>query len=266
MIGMGASGILIDRFGYTPFFLLLGGLVLVMGLIGSAFVHDQAPVREHSGVIRAVADVLRPSGMAAHKDLFLVFTTMLVFFTGVQISQPYEVIYLNHTLGISKSVVGLITAAVAPVLILLAIPIGMLTDRGHGFKVAAVGYLVAALGFVGFSFSTGLVALTAFAVAKSVGFLLVIVLGAWHRDLLPPDQRGAFQGVRLIFMVMLPMIIGPVIGSALIQTLGHPVTIDGTGGMSPPRAIYWASAAVVAASLIPVWLLHRRASEPELGR
>lgn len=40
MIGMGASGFLIDRFGYTPFFLTLGGLVLVMGLVGSALLHD----------------------------------------------------------------------------------------------------------------------------------------------------------------------------------------------------------------------------------
>lgn len=260
MIGMGVSGVVIDRFGYTPFFLVLGGLVLAMGLLGGALVKDAPrPVTElRGGVWRAVADVLSPTEVRRHPELYLVFVTMLVFFTGVQISQPYEVIYLNHTVGISKSLVGLITAMVAPVLILFAIPVGMLTDRGRGFAVAFTGYAVAAIGFLGFSLSSSVVALTVFALMKSVGFLMVIVLGAWHRDLLPERQRGAYQGVRLIFMVMLPMILGPVIGSVITQAWGAEVTIDGRVGLTPPPAVYWASGVVVACSLIPVALLRRR--------
>ena len=243
-----------------PFFLVLGGLVLAMGLLGGALVREAAPVVETpaGSLGRAVADVLRPSTIRANAELYLVFATMLVFFTGVQISQPYEVIYLNHTVGLSKSLVGLITAMVAPVLILFAVPVGLLTDRGRGFTVAAVGYSVAAVGFVGFAFSSSVPALTLFAVLKSVGFLMVIVLGAWHRDLLPVGQRGAYQGVRLIFMVMLPMIVGPAIGSWITQTWGSPVLIDGREGLAPPSAIYWASGAVVAAALVPIAALRRR--------
>lgn len=260
LIGMGVSGVVIDRFGYTPFFLVLGGLVLAMGLLGGALVREAAPVVETpaGSLGRAVADVLRPSTIRANAELYLVFATMLVFFTGVQISQPYEVIYLNHTVGLSKSLVGLITAMVAPVLILFAVPVGLLTDRGRGFTVAVVGYSVAAVGFVGFAFSSSVPALTLFAVLKSVGFLMVIVLGAWHRDLLPVGQRGAYQGVRLIFMVMLPMIVGPAIGSWITQTWGSPVLIDGREGLAPPSAIYWASGAVVAAALVPIAALRRR--------
>lgn len=196
MIGMGVSGVVIDQFGYTPFFLVLGGLVLTMGLLGGALVSDAprpVPVAQGS-VWRAVADVLSPTEIRRHPELYLVFITMLVFFTGVQISQPYEVIYLNHTVGISKSLVGLITAMVAPALILFAVPVGLLTDRGRGFAVAFTGYAVAAVGFLGFSFSSGVVALTIFAVLKSVGFLMVIVLGAWHRDLLPEGSARRLPG------------------------------------------------------------------------
>lgn len=152
-----------------PFFLVLGGLVLAMGLLGGALVREAAPVVETpaGSLGRAVADVLRPSTIRANAELYLVFATMLVFFTGVQISQPYEVIYLNHTVGLSKSLVGLITAMVAPVLILFAVPVGLLTDRGRGFTVAVVGYSVAAVGFVGFAFSSSVPALTLFAVLKS---------------------------------------------------------------------------------------------------
>ena len=78
------------------------------------------------------------------------------------------------------------------------------------------------------------------------------------RHLLPPDARGTFQGIRLIFMVLAPMVIGPAIGSALIRVFGRPAMIEGRAGHLPPSLIYLVSALVIAATLVPVWLLHRR--------
>ncbi|MFV0427430.1 MAG: MFS transporter [Beutenbergiaceae bacterium] len=257
MIGMGVSGLVIDRFGYDLFFAALGGLVLTMGLVGSLLLRESPTLRPAptDGVFAQLRRVLAPRAIRSHARLFLVFTTLAIFSIGLQISYPYEVIYLNHTVGLSKGTVGVITALVAPVLLLFALPIGRLTDRGHGFAVALVGYPVAALGFVAFSLTSHVVWLGVFAVLKSIGFLMNIVFLTWHRNLLPPESRGAYQGVRLIFMVLAPMAIGSAIGSLLIQTLGTPATIDGVAGLLPPPHIYWASAAVVAASLIPVAIL-----------
>ncbi len=85
-------------------------------------------------------------------------------------------IYLNNTLGISKADAGVITAMVAPVLLLLALPIGRLTDRGHGFAVAFIGYVVSAIGFTGFSMTSSFFLLAIFGVLKSVGILMTIVM------------------------------------------------------------------------------------------
>ncbi len=263
VIGMGVSGFVIDAFGYTPFFLALGGIVLAMGLIGSWLVADApdlrpAPVTSVWAELRAL---FTRASVKENASLFLVFAALCTFAIGLQISWPYEVIYLNHTLGISKGEAGIITAMVAPVLLLLALPIGRLTDRGHGFAVAVIGYLVAAIGFAGFGLSNSLVWLAIFGALKSVGILMNIVLVAWHRNLLPDDSRGAYQGVRLIFMVLIPMALGSAIGSALIQWLGASAVIDGRAGVTPPNAIYWASAAFALCALVPVWLLRRRATK-----
>lgn len=251
MIGMGASGLLIETFGYTTFFLVLAGVVLVMGLIGGALVRE------------AHRDPVRPTAQPAPRDrgtpdLYLVFAAMALWGIGSQITTPYEVIYLNHTLGIDKPTVGIITAMVAPVLLLFAIPVGKLTDRGHGFTVLAVGFVLSAVGHLGFGESTTVLTLTAFAVVKSVGFLMMIVLMAWHRHLLPVGARGAFQGVRLIFMVLIPMLIGPGIGSLLIRATGEPAVVDGQAGHLPPSEIYLAGATVVLLAIVPVVLLRRR--------
>lgn len=249
MIGMGISGFVIDRFGYVLFFGVLGGLVLLMGLIGGGLLRESPDLKPAP----KAAPLPRPG-----TDLLLVFAGLGLFSIGLQISNPYEVIYLNNTLGITKSQAGVITAMVAPVLLLLALPIGRLTDRGHGFAVAFTGYVISVIGFVGFSMVDSFIWLAVFGVLKSVGILMNIVLIAWHRNLLPADARGAYQGVRLIFMVAVPMVVGSAIGSLLIQTLGERAVINGQPGVLPPPAIYWASAVVVASALLPVAALRRR--------
>ena len=320
MIGMGASGFLIDAFGYTPFFLSLGGIVLVMGLIGGALLREGRtsihpagsgpdvvgrasrgtlgargePPAGRDGVASASSEPLgaRQPGpeclarsgegaqtapsrevyrgttwLKADADLYLVFAAMAIFNTGVQITGPYEVIYLNHTLGIDKGTVGLITAMVAPVLILFAWPIGALTDRGKGYAVLVVGFLTAAAGTALFAMAGSIVGLAVMALVKSVGFLMMIVLMAWHRHLLPAAARGAFQGVRLIFMVLLPMLIGPQVGSLLIRAFGEPSVVDGQAGHLPPALIYLVAAAVVALAIVPVLALRvrRRGVPPGQG-
>lgn len=254
VIGMGVSGFVIDRWGYTLFFLVLGGLVLAMGLVGGSHLQESPDLRPTAtaSVWATLRAVFAPQSIKANANLFLVFVTWCVFSIGLQISWPYEVIYLNNTLGISKSQAGVITAMVAPVLLLLAWPIGRLVDRGHGFAVAATGYIISALGFAGFSMTSHFVVLAGFGVLKSVGILMAIVLGTWHRNLLPEDARGAYQGVRLVFVVLIPMVLGSAMGSLIIETSGGP----------PPPAIYWASAVVVGSALIPVAILRRRLRLP----
>jgi MFS family permease len=47
-----------------------------------------------------------------------------------------------------------------------------------------------------------------------------IVSNSWIKELLPEESRGRFLGVRMIFLVLLPMLIGPRIGSSIIQIYG----------------------------------------------
>lgn len=319
MIGMGLSGFLIEAVGYEPFFLSLGGLVLVMGVAGGLLVREAPPggvadpdrvsdatrrseaveignsqgvggraggvvrpgdgagergvrsgdggrgsdaaggpgVRRGDSVWSRLRRIVRREELSANRELYLVFATIAVASTAVQITMPYEVIYLNNHVGLDKGTVGIITAMVAPALLLLALPVGRLTDRGLGFWAAAIGYVVAALGALGFSLAGDVVMLAVFGVLKSVVFVVVIVLGAWHRNLLPEDERGTYQGVRLIFQVMLPMVIGPFVGSLIIRAVGVPVVLDGQAGFVPPPAIYWASAVVMLLALVPLALLRR---------
>lgn len=263
MLSMGISGFLIDRFGYFVFFLILGLLVLTMGLAGSFMLSegpDLQPAKDSSqkGYFRELVAVFSPETIRENRELYMVFLIMVIAATSFQTVFPYEIIYLNNFLHISKTTAGILTGLIAPVLILFAVPIGILTDRGKGFQVIVAGFILCSAGQFAFSFVSSFALLIVFGVIKSIGYLMMVVLGAWVRNLMPLDARGQFQGVRLIFMVMLPMIIGPAIGSFIIENFGIPTTVNGEAGFVPVPLIYQVSAVISLLPLVPAYFLRKR--------
>jgi len=262
MVGMGVSGLLIDVFGYYTFFLTLGFAVLIMGAVGAALLKespDLAPqsMAKNKGLIDELFLVFSPQNIRQNSSLFLVLLTMTIFMTSQQIVIPYELIYLNNYLGISKTTAGILTTIIAPVTILLALPVGKLCDKGHGLTVLVIGLIIGSTGQLLFSMSTELWMLAVTGVMKSMSFLTLIVMGAWIRNLMPANARGKFQGVRLIFFVMIPMIIGPSIGSWLIGNFGIATSLNGNQGFIPVPLIFQVSAVLSLFSLVPIYYFHR---------
>jgi len=82
------------------------------------------------------------------------------------------------------------------------------------------------------------------------------------KDLLPEQKRGKFLGIRMIFWIAIPMVIGPWIGSTLIQNFGIPTTLNGTSGFIPVPVIFQVGSVISLFSLIPLFFIrnrHRRA-------
>ncbi|MEH6557431.1 MAG: MFS transporter [Oceanicoccus sp.] len=262
MLGMGVSGLLIDVFGYYTFFLTLGFAVLIMGGIGAALLKESPSLKPQSvGKNQSLAaelfSVFSPHNIRHNSSLFLVLLTMAIFMTSQQIVIPYELIYLNNYLDISKTTAGILTTIIAPVTILLALPVGKLCDRGHGLAVLIVGLIIGAAGQMLFSMSTELWMLVVTGILKSFGFLTLIVMGAWIRNLMPIDARGQFQGVRLIFFVMIPMVVGPSIGSWVIENFGIATSLNGNQGFIPVPLIFQISAALSLFSLVPIYYFYK---------
>ncbi len=88
--------------------------------------------------------------------------------------------------------------------------------------------------------------------------MLTAALSANIRDWTPADKVGHFQGIRMIFQVLLPMIIGPNIGAAVIRS--NPTTYEELGQIKtvPTPGIYLAAAAVLLLIAVPVLLLKKR--------
>jgi hypothetical protein len=92
------------------------------------------------------------------------------------------------------------------------------------------------------------------------------VFGAMLRDYTPENKAGMFQGLRIVGQVLIPGIIGPAIGSAVLKNADTIVNDDGTTSFIPNVNIFLAAAVVavlVFVTLIPILKLKKgeKASE-----
>ena len=90
----------------------------------------------------------------------------------------------------------------------------------------------------------------AFSVAMSIASV------AWLKDLLPEQNRGKFLGIRMIFWIAIPMVVGSWLGSTLIQNFGIPTTSNGQAGFIPPPIIFQVGSVISLLALIPLFFVN----------
>jgi hypothetical protein len=85
-----------------------------------------------------------------------------------------------------------------------------------------------------------------------IGYVLLSqTTTAWIKNLVPVGSRGQFEGVRIVFSVLIPMVLGPSAANIAIANWGVPVTIDGAAGMAPSGALFILAAVIMALVLVP---------------
>ncbi|MFA5036200.1 MAG: MFS transporter, partial [Candidatus Izemoplasmatales bacterium] len=76
--------------------------------------------------------------------------------------------------------------------------------------------------------------------------LFTTIIGAKIRDLTPKDKVGHFQGIRMIFYVLIPMVIGPFIGSSVIKGSGMTYVNEYNQIKDIPTSMIFLATAIVA--------------------
>ncbi|MFN2215897.1 MAG: MFS transporter [Anaerolineales bacterium] len=265
IVSMVAAGILIDSFGYFIFFYALGGIVMLVGLVSGSFLQD-APLPEspesRPSFWAEFGELFNMDVLRNNRDLFILLLFIMISSIGMQVSFPYLIVYLENYVGVTKTEFSIIGGAVMLGSAIVAIPFGILADRWNKKAMISIAIIVSSLGGILLSLvsTLPLLALTGFlwqAFAVAYGIASV----AWLKDLLPEQNRGKFLGVRMIFWIAIPMVIGPWIGSTLIQNFGIPAVLNGETGFVPVPIIFQVGSLIALLSLIPmVWIRSKRST------
>lgn len=265
---MGLAGA-VSGIGYDVFFLVLGTIVTVCGVIGLVSLKDGEIHTEVSeSYLKDLLYGFKPSVVKDNKRLYLALTAYCLSATAFQVFFPYIFIYLGNVLNFSlDSVLSSLTPTtviLAAVVVIAAIALlvftGNLMDKIGKEKFLIFSVLLYVAGLVAAGFAENVVVFFVCAVPALLGWALFsIATNASVRDFMPAGKVGVFQGIRMIFYVLIPMIVGPFIGNLVCRVSSVTYTNEyGVVTSAPGAVMFWASAAVAIFILIPVVILKKK--------
>jgi len=86
-----------------------------------------------------------------------------------------------------------------------------------------------------------------------VGYMLMLqTLTVWSKQLYPEDARGQFEGIRILFYVLIPMILAPMISNPVIKRSGVFVDENGFVQYLPTHTLFLVTSVFVLLTLIPL--------------
>lgn len=221
-IGFGAG---VAAVGYSACFIGLGVIVSLCGAAGLFTVKEsKSGIVKQSNYFKDLIYGFRPSVIKENSRLYFALSAVCIFSVSVQMFFPYIFIYLQHFLkfdisNLQITPLGAATAAaVLAGVIAGAVGLGILVDRfgKTKFIVPSVIIFVSGLFAANFVRKLSIFGLLALVIIAGYG-LLMIILNATVRDFTPEENVGLFQGVRMIFFVLIPMVVGPFLGNSVIE-------------------------------------------------
>ena len=239
LIVAGGFGILKDLMGYRNLFILLGALIVISGVIGVFKVRD-ADTLEKNGGMKDIFYGFTPSVVKKNIPLYVMLLIVMVYSIAFQIFMPYLIIFMSTYLGFSTIEYSVVFGGA----ILLGAGVNLYLTRMSDSKDKTMllyyGGGVLALGLFLMYFTSMIeekvALLILFGIAGFVmitGYIFATALcGSTVRDLTPTDAVGRFQGVRMVFSVLIPMLIGPAIGNAINRAQGIMLENPGADAMT----------------------------------
>ena len=250
------------------FFYIFGGITLAVG-IASFFLAPKDVVQPNKteSYWNNVIYGFRPSVIKKNPILYITLIAFMVFNIGLQVFMPYFILYVQNILGIKGDDFTISLGVVLLGASLITVVFGFFMDRIGKNRIMIPALIVGAIGGVVIFFipaNEGIgtkIGLIIGGIILMSGYLIsTAVLGAKVRDYTPEKEVGLFQGIRMLFTVLIPMIIGPMVIAELICRLGGNPYLNeyGVEVYPPNRWLFFVTGVIFALAIIPVIIMIRR--------
>ncbi len=260
VVGSMAQG---GKISYTTFFVGMGAFVAVVGVAGVFLIDNpkkfETLEKKNTSYWADLFYGFRPSVVKENSGLYLVLSSFCIFNCAFQVFFPYLIIYLGSVVLPANADINLISAGVIiPAVISVAsIIAGIVILMKVATKNKTVTFLVSSVllvvGLFILSTSTSIWTIIVGIAPVLIGYLvLTIQLGASTRDYTPQDNVGLFQGIRMVFVVLIPMVVGPTLGNIATKNTA------GAEDVLPTKAIFLYAAIVAIFIFIPIIALLKK--------
>ena len=223
---------------WVTIFHIIGIVVILIGISGFWLIRE-VPIRteENQNYFGNIFYGFRPSVIRSNGQLYGTLAAVAVFNISIQIFMPYLILYYTVALGMDNYVL-----IFAPAIVVAAAFTGLygkVYDR-KGFAFAIVPTLVMLMaGYIILYFCRSTAPVFVGSLIMMCGFLGTgAMLGAKVRTHTPENRSGMFQGLRIVAQVLIPGVIGPAIGAAVLKNAETILNDDGTTSFIPNENIF----------------------------
>ena len=265
LIVAGGFGILVEAMGYSTLFLVLGIVISLCGVGGIFFIKDSEKLTK-SGTLKDIFYGFKPSVVKGNLPLYITLCIVMLYGIACQVFMPYLIIYMKTYLGFSVMEYSVVFGAciiIGAIINLYLTRLSDTKDKGMMLYIAAGILSLGLLGMFIFNSGSKTALLITFGLSGFVmitGYILVSALcGSMVRDYTPEGAVGKLQGVRMVFSVLIPMVVGPMIGNAINKAKNIPLPDLGSADTMttqyiPAPQIFLAAAIIslLMIGLIPV--------------
>ncbi|MBQ7408246.1 MAG: MFS transporter [Clostridia bacterium] len=271
LIVAGGFGMLVSLIGYSNLFMGMGIVIMLIGVLGFLTIKDNPSLQNTEP--SKFSDIIygfRPSVIKKNVKLYLVLLIVGVYGIACQIFMPYIIIFMKEYLLFSTIEYSLVFGVAILFGSAIAVYLGILSDKWQKGKALYLGVAILAVGLLGMYLSSGLekpilfVIFGLFGLIMIVGNVLILTLtGALIRDNTPESNVGKLQGIRMIFSVLIPMLVGPMIGNAINAAKNIPIPDAGsadamTTAYIPAPEIFLAASLCALIAIIFIVILNKK--------
>ena len=252
---------------WTIIFIIIGASVIAIGIVGFFLINDpEIKTDGNKSYFKNILYGFRPSVIRKSPTLYLLLIAFAIFGISIQIFMPYLILYYTESLKMESYVL-----IMAPAIILASVFTalwGRAYDRLSFKKSVIVAIALLMLGYIVLFFFRATAAVFIGSLLMMCGYLSgMAVFGAVIRDNTPENRAGMFQGLRIVAQVLIPGLVGPAIGKAILKDADIIINNDGTESFIPNEKIFMGAlvvAAVLALFLVFVFVFTDKRKKPRL--
>lgn len=245
------------------FFIIIGIFPMIGGVV-SAFTMKDAPniVRNSNpDYLKETFYGFRPSVVKANKMMYVTLAVVCLLGIAQQTFMSYLINFIANTLGITNYILPLAAIIVVGAVItgVLGVFFDKIGRKKFYFPLLAI-LIVGAIVVYCMEFMPQNAYLPILIVGGIILLGAMLALGgaltSTFQDYIPKGAEGRFQGVRMIFTVLIPM----VLGIAIAQVVGiNSLDAHDAGQTTPPFELFLAAAVIVALAAIPLFFVFKDA-------
>jgi MFS family permease len=261
---------------WTAFFLILGSIVILAGIVGIFTIKDSPKLMpSQTATFKDMFYGFKKEVIVKNKYLYLTYASLMLVNIASNSFLTYLIMYIERTLGFAAYIipVAIIIVLSGVVSVVYGIFMDKAADRRKFMLPLVCIYIVGAIAMLFASplifetGSTGLLVAVCIAGTVLMGANLcnAATMNSTMRDLTPIDKVGLFQGVRMFFLVLVPMCIGPMI-TAIININSPIIAADAVNGIEIREYTYYmfiVTAVVSSLAILPILKL-KKASLAEM--